>query len=60
MDPNVALREIRVAIEKIRQMPLDALRDGVVDDLIEHVEALDDWLSNGGFLPDGWADHRRV
>lgn len=58
MDPNENLRE---TLELCR-----LLRDGAdnddddfdagegVDRLLELVEALDGWLSNGGFLPTRW------
>lgn len=44
MDPDEALAIIRRAVED--EAPYDAL---------EAWEALDKWLSNGGFLPKAWA-----
>lgn len=43
MDPNETLRRIRAAI-----------RNDETGELAELVEALDDWLSGGGFLPSAW------
>lgn len=46
MDPNAALQKVR-----------ELINDGDSADvlLVEAFEALDDWLSKGGFLPDDWA-----
>jgi hypothetical protein len=30
-------------------------RDGMLDELEFHVRALDEWITNGGFLPSAWA-----
>jgi hypothetical protein len=60
MDPNEALRQIRLLIKQMQ------LEDGPVSagarpefiqharDLAETVEGLDEWLSKDGFLPDDW------
>lgn len=53
MDPNVALREIRLLI---RQHRLIGLNDNGFGQLVDRFEALDGWLSKGGFLPDEWDD----
>jgi len=51
MDPNAALREIRWALSDWR----DGIKDEAnFDRLAEHVEALDEWLTKGGFLPGAW------
>ena len=53
MDPNVAL-------DRIREMRAELFSEGepydpeTVRTLIEHVDALDSWISKGGFLPDEW------
>jgi len=50
MDPNAALEAILGAIEDV----------GYGDDretlrrMVENFEALDEWLSKGGFLPERW------
>lgn len=58
MDPNQALAELRNARWRVA-MALDA--GTTLDDLAElagalaeRVDALDDWLRAGGFLPDAW------
>ena len=56
MDPNKALQEARTCAGEI----LSQDDDGVLDDttqtgsLINAFNALDGWLSVGGFLPDEW------
>lgn len=60
MDPNEALRQIRLLIKQMRVE--DAPISGVARpefvqharDLAEQVEALDEWLDKGGFPPDAW------
>lgn len=57
MDPNEALARARRAAERL-------LSDGFEWDaaeceaLCESLQALDQWLSKGGFLPDDWARGR--
>lgn len=52
MDPNAALAEIREITAHI----LDGKPDsGQALRLAELSEALDEWLSKGGFLPSAWA-----
>lgn len=58
MDPNAALRTIReerVALEKLLDQSgsLWAIEDAAAE-LASAVRDLDEWLSNGGFLPDEW------
>jgi hypothetical protein len=57
MDPNITLLKLHRAMRM--------MRDGIDGngDLITAAElaemyftALDEWLSNGGFLPDAWLD----
>jgi hypothetical protein len=53
MDPNATLREIRELLAD--PVPADSgLWGSRLERLAELVEALDGWLSKGGFLPDGW------
>lgn len=49
MDPNANLEEQRRIVSTI-------IRDGSGDAerLADLVEALDEWLSKGGFLPEAW------
>jgi hypothetical protein len=55
MDPNETLQIIRNTIAQMRVDEHPAIRKQHADDLAEHVEALDEWLSNEGFLPGAWA-----
>jgi hypothetical protein len=47
MDPNATLTELRELV---------AFDDpaAVAEEMAERIEALDAWLTNGGFLPDEW------
>jgi len=66
MDPNAALAAIREAQAIIQPHVEDehwdddmryALGDDLkeaIESLAEHVQALDEWLSKGGFLPHDW------
>lgn len=50
MDPNEALRELRDLVKDTLAGPLNQ----TAIDLSERFEALDAWLSKGGFLPKPW------
>lgn len=64
MDPNEALKRARKATARIRELQdkdPEALTKEEAEEheqehenLVESFEALDGWLSNGGFLPTGW------
>ena len=55
MDPDEALRCVRAAIEEIRELEAGGAEFGEqVSDLVEHFEALDAWLTRGGFKPKDW------
>jgi hypothetical protein len=62
MDPNETLKAIRDGIVNLRDLmdqgyapyPEDVQR------LLSQAEALDEWLSKGGFLPKEWASLRFV
>jgi hypothetical protein len=57
MDPDVALQEIRTAMGDWLDAEDDALDVNSIaagDRLVSNFQALDDWLSKGGFLPAGW------
>lgn len=54
MDPNVTLHLIRVELASHREHG-----DANVDALVHHVQALDDFLTNGGFKPAAWNMHDR-
>lgn len=53
MDPNAALAEIRRLYGLAEWTANPDLQE-----LGEKVEALDDWLTSGGFLPDEWSTRR--
>jgi len=59
MDPNEALKNAREAAKRLL-VPTrgtegrDAIEDGEI--LAEAFEALDGWLTGGGFLPESWTD----
>lgn len=59
MDPDVALRELRAAIiEHHRLADSDTPNDAVLsaaEEVVRYAEALDGWLSAGGFPPAAWA-----
>jgi hypothetical protein len=49
MDPNETLDRIRkLCRPEAREIDPDG------SDLSDHVEALDEWLTGGGFLPEAW------
>lgn len=54
MDPNATLEELRRLIEGTKS----AERDTLAEEIADRFEALDQWLSNGGFLPDAWNKNR--
>lgn len=58
MDPNANLKELReLAAELIRLLDAeDHIDENDVNRLCELVEALDQWISRGGFLPAAWSD----
>lgn len=64
MDPNANLRELRDTITEINKChDLDHPREScacadLADRLAELTEAMDGWLSRGGFLPSDWAKGR--
>lgn len=56
MDPNATLAALRALADGV----LNHTEDGenltsVAVDLAEHFDALDEWLSRGGFLPAAWS-----
>lgn len=54
MDPNTALAQLRQASEWMERYTDEAVDKALIDDIMLSFEALDDWLSRGGFLPDDW------
>lgn len=56
MDPNEALKELRMLMAHIRTDPEE--EPLAEDEAADLFDALDDWLSRGGFLPNDW-NHTR-
>jgi hypothetical protein len=63
MDPDEALRQIRLTIKQLRveDKPVGGIAEHTfvqhARDLAELVEGLDEWLSKSGFLPAAWQRH---
>ena len=56
MDPDAVLQQLR---ELTRQVMLEVdLTTFLAEDLAEKFQALDQWLSSGGFLPAAWDTNR--
>lgn len=58
MDPNETLKRLREIVSEFREdsdgeMDLDAMSD-----MVDHFEALDEWIAKGGFLPKAWNQWR--
>lgn len=61
MDPDATLRQLRAAMTECRTAlhdDGDRLPDATRG-LVELVDALDEWLSYGGFLPQEWGTPHR-
>lgn len=54
MDPDAALAEIRTVVRNVDTVPPEAA-PGVLSELCDRIDGLDQWLTGGGFLPDPWA-----
>ena len=56
MDPDETLKCAREALEILNcDLSFEPARLDASDDLVAAFEALDEWLSKGGFLPADWA-----
>ena len=55
MDPDETLRQLRAAVTAYRYATSIAAATDAADRLAEHADALDHWLTTGGFLPSEWA-----
>jgi len=58
VDPDACLAEIRELAKSIMNSNLIHQRIKEASDLAVRVEALDEWMSTGGFLPEDWAKGR--
>jgi hypothetical protein len=69
MDPEAALRNARSALKGIREQqdhpdeaggPVPFGHDDDAHALADAFEALDGWLSKGGYLPQPWSEAGKV
>jgi len=59
MDPDAALDELRkLAADNIEADRNDEGQEGIVR-MSELVQAIDGWMTGGGYLPDRWSSARR-
>jgi hypothetical protein len=62
MDPNATLKSIMYKVERVhRWLKKDGtigmdqeMTDVFVGELADQIEALDGWITSGGFLPERW------
>lgn len=54
MDPNANLKEIR---ELLNQINYGKHTNTDLERLADLIEVLDEWISNGGVLPNDWKKH---
>jgi hypothetical protein len=54
MDPTATLSEMRYALAQAAKAPDLATKNAYRETACEHMESLDEWLSNGGFPPSQW------
>lgn len=54
MDPNAALESMRAAVREYWASTDSGPVNPAADALAEYFDALDGWISKGGFLPDAW------
>lgn len=55
MDPDETLRLIRLTIKQMKVDDNVKILTAHADELIEYFEALDKWLTEGGFSPVEWS-----
>lgn len=56
MDPNETLRLLRLTIKQMAVDEDPGVRAAHAAEVAEYFEALDEWISKGGFLPRDWRD----
>lgn len=59
IDPTVALAELRALIFAAQKLINGRPADDEFQAVIDQFDALDEWLSKGGMLPEQWARNRR-
>lgn len=57
MDPNITLHELRELCGEAMESGAYQ-RPGLARELAEKFDALDGWMSKGGFAPDAWRETR--
>lgn len=55
MDPNAALERLRELVVATADENNNAVKVHLADEMAELFEALDYWLTRGGFLPSQWS-----
>lgn len=55
MDPDATLQAIRDLTEDYAKAP-DAFGADNLNTLVERIDALDAWITDGGFLPNDWSE----
>lgn len=54
VDVNETLRMLRLTIKQMRVDTDPSVRKAHADEIAEYFDAVDEWLSKGGFLPSAW------
>jgi len=54
VDPNETLRLLRLTVKQIQVDDNLFIKAAHADEITEYFEALDEWLTKGGFLPTSW------
>lgn len=63
MDPNQTLKDLRSDIADYNRYERDNDKAGMAimaDYIVRYVEALDGWLSKGGFWPSAWRKGKSI
>lgn len=55
MDPNATLKIMRQLTKRVQSRPNVTATDADAHELAAALVDLDEWLSNGGFLPQEWS-----
>jgi hypothetical protein len=58
VDPDEALKNAREAVQKLIKYDYELTGSPDTTKLVESFQALDEWMSRGGFLPQDWAKGR--
>lgn len=54
MDPNACLAQMRAIAMSFDSAKTDEERAGLGSELVDYVNSMDTWLSQGGYLPYAW------